>query len=68
MQDVHFRLMCVAQKRLVIIFSKEPTLPEGVLQWDPVFTFCQTFLIELIASVCLTVMTFLTRASPNLYG
>ena len=67
MQDVHFRLMCVAQKRLVIIFSKEPTLPEGVLQWDPVFTFCHTFLIELIASVCLTVMTFLTRASPNIY-
>ena len=67
MQDVHFRLMCVAQKRLVIIFSKERTLPEGVLQWDPVFTFCHTFLTELITSVCLTIMTFLTRASPNLY-
>ena len=67
MQDVHFRLMCVAQKRLVIIFSKERTLPEGVLQWDPVFAFCHTFLLELITRVCLTIMTFLTRASPNLY-
>ena len=43
------------------MFCKEATSPEGVLQRDPVFTFFHTFLIELLTSVCLTIMTFLTE-------